>query len=91
MQLVKINTTIQNSRPAAVGVHPGWTEDTVVGWKSPISGVISIDGGVSHLNPACGEGINWFIDKNELKIPSAQLTLEGGTVFPGWNGGRSIG
>ena len=74
----------------AVGVHPGWTEDTVVGWKSPISGVISIDGGVSHLNPACGEGINWFIDKNELNIASGTIDIGGQQYFQDGTGGDQL-
>jgi len=44
-------------------LHPGVANSSIIRWKSPISGNITIAGKIADANPLCGNGINWFIDK----------------------------
>jgi len=43
--------------PHRVTVHPTPTEYVAAVWKSPISGLVRVSAGVTHVHPACGNGI----------------------------------
>ncbi len=45
----------------AVDVHPAPSQMGIIAWHSPLSGYVSITGGVSDNDPACGDGILWYI------------------------------
>jgi len=45
----------------SVSIHPKPTGSVAVGWRSPISGRVSISGRVIDADNKCGEGINWSI------------------------------
>jgi hypothetical protein len=45
--------------PRCVSVHPTPTGAVAVGWKSPISGKMRIEGRVSDGDGVCGNGIDW--------------------------------
>jgi mono/diheme cytochrome c family protein len=49
--------------PRSVCVHPGPTSGVSVGWKSPVSGVVSLTGRVADADPACGDGIAWVVEQ----------------------------
>jgi hypothetical protein len=68
--------------PKSVCVHPGQKSGVAVGWRSPISGTVSIRGGVIDADPVCGNGIDWAIDHVSGKTTRR---LAGG-AFP--NGGK---
>ncbi len=51
-----------NMRPRGVVVHPSPTLRTVVGWQSPISGKLKIEGTVTHSHPECGNGVHWTLE-----------------------------
>lgn len=51
-----------NMRPHGVVVHPSPTLRAVVGWQSPITGKLKIEGAVTHAHPECGNGVNWTLD-----------------------------
>jgi hypothetical protein len=45
-------------------MHPGISgELAIVGWKSPITGTVDVSGFFSDLDPNCGDGIVWSVDK----------------------------
>jgi len=61
----------------AVLLHPTTDRLSIVGWRSPISGFVSLNGRFSDADPGGGNGVDWFIARG-----SAQLA---GGSFP--NGG----
>jgi len=65
----------------SVWMHPGLTGQLVIiGWKSPITGLIDVSGFFSDLDPNCGDGIIWSVDKS---IPQENQTLTSGTIANG--------
>ena len=62
--------------PRSVWMHPGMTGLGIVGWKSPITGLVNIAGFFSDLDPNCGNGVIWSVDKGSL-------TLTAGTIANG--------
>ncbi len=67
--------------PRSVAVHPGPHSGVVVAWRSPISGMVRIQGRVADADPNGGDGIAWAIDQ---RLPSGRRELASG-AFP--NGG----
>ncbi len=59
-QLVAIQTFKLPAK--SVSVHPGPNNGVAVGWRSPVKGTVSIRGGVTDADPACGDGVAWAID-----------------------------
>lgn len=51
-----------NMRPHGVVVHPSPTLRAAVGWQSPITGSLKIEGIVTHAHPECGNGVTWFLE-----------------------------
>jgi hypothetical protein len=66
--------------PHSIAVHPSPRENVVVGWKSPISGAIRIEGAVTHAHPDCGNGVAWFL---ELRRGNARRRLANGEIDRG--------
>jgi hypothetical protein len=51
-------------------LHPGSDRAVIIRWKSPVSGNVDISGRVSDIDSSCGDGINWFIDKQNSTLLS---------------------
>jgi hypothetical protein len=51
-----------NIKPHGVVVHPTPTLRTVVGWRSPISGLVDVEAEVAHAHPECGNGVTWSLE-----------------------------
>ena len=67
--------------PRSVWMHPGYFgELAIVAWKSPITGTVTISGFFSDIDPNCGDGIIWSVDKSTLQ---ANQTLTTGTIANG--------
>src|SRR5258708_29750325 len=49
--------------PRSVAVHPGPSNGVAVAWRSPVSGMVNISGGVVDADPEGGDGIAWVIDR----------------------------
>src|SRR5438874_7403358 len=49
-------------KPHGVCVHPSPTLQAAVGWRSPIDGVVRLDGKVTHAHPECGNGVAWSLE-----------------------------
>jgi hypothetical protein len=68
--LVGINATYSAQSPngaflipkRSVFMHPSMSGLAVIGWKSPVSGVVDVSGFFSHLDQSCGNGVIWYVD-----------------------------
>ena len=45
--------------PHSVTVHPSPTSAAAVGWKSPVSGSVRVEGRIIDGDPNCGDGVDW--------------------------------
>jgi hypothetical protein len=85
--------------PNSMDVHPGSEASAangfyaVVGWKSPVSGSVSISGGVSDEDPNGGDGIAWSIDSyngaTNTTLSSGSYPNGGSQPFASGSGGPS--
>jgi RHS repeat-associated protein/uncharacterized repeat protein (TIGR01451 family) len=55
-------------------VHP-WTPAVVVGWTSPFTGTVHVEGAVTHLDQSCGDGVRWNVLSGSTKLASGQVTF----------------
>lgn len=44
-------------------IHPGTSSMVVIGWESPITGMVDVMGSLTDVDTGGGDGINWFLDK----------------------------
>ncbi|MDB5390599.1 MAG: cytochrome, partial [Planctomycetaceae bacterium] len=51
-----------NMKPHSVAVHPSPTLRTAVGWQSPVTSLMKIEGTVTHAHPECGNGVTWALE-----------------------------
>ena len=51
-----------NLKPHSLAVHPSPSLRVAVGWQSPISGVMQVEGRVQHAHPECGNGVTWTLE-----------------------------
>jgi hypothetical protein len=65
----------------AVLVHPLPDQTVIVGWRSPVTALVRVDGGVTDRNPGCGDGIDWSIDKGATTISNGDIPNGGGQPF----------
>jgi hypothetical protein len=52
----------------SVVIHPGVSGLGIIGWKSPISGLVNVAGFFSDLDPICGNGVIWSVDKGSSTL-----------------------
>lgn len=64
-------------------LHPNYYTFSIVRWKSPITGKVTVSGRFSLLDNSGVTGINWFIDNdtNTLAQGSLNTLLEGNTFL----------
>ena len=48
--------------PHSVAMHPSPTLFVAVGWRSPVTGPVKIEGYVKDVHPTCGNGVSWRLD-----------------------------
>jgi hypothetical protein len=70
LPMVALNTTGRTQMvggiiwpPDVIMVHPWKDKLVVVGWKSPITGTVSVAAAFRDLDTTCGNGALWFIDR----------------------------
>jgi hypothetical protein len=91
-----INTTGVNQNvgyeipPDVINAHPGIQQLAIAGWRSPISGSVSISGFVNDLNVDCGDGILWAIDKGTTNLAAGFIINGGSQEFRNGTGGESL-
>ncbi len=66
--------------PRSVAVHPGPAGGVAVAWRSPITGTVRIRGKVVDAHAACGNGVDWAIER---RTSSATETLASGAIANG--------
>ncbi|MCA9036253.1 MAG: DUF1587 domain-containing protein, partial [Planctomycetaceae bacterium] len=73
-----------NMKPHSIAVHPAPTLSVVVGWKSPVTGTLNIEGAVQHAHPECGNGTAWTIElrRGNTRQRLAAGISHGATVIP---------
>jgi hypothetical protein len=64
--------------PHAVFLHPASDRFAIVAWKSPLNAIVEIKGGFTDLDPRCGNGVLWSIDKGGARLAFGDLP-NGGT------------
>ncbi len=68
--------------PHEAFLHPGPANDSLVAWHSPITGTVSVSGGVSDADCGGGNGIAWFIDQGSNDLASGSIANCGAQRFP---------
>ena len=68
--------------PKALSVHPSPKSGITVGWKSPVTGTITVAGRVMDADPNCGNGIAWKLDH---RTPKGVVKLAEGAINNGAN------
>jgi hypothetical protein len=65
------NVADPNWLPGRVVVHT-WqnTGLVIIGWRSPITGVVSITSTLRDADSGGGDGVSWFVDKNSADLAS---------------------
>jgi hypothetical protein len=63
-------------------LHPYATQDAIVGWRSPISSVVHISGLIKDVNPGCGNGIRWFVDRVTTTLADGKIDDGGKQGLP---------
>jgi len=66
----------------SVFMHEWSPQMAIVGWKSPVSGIVQIDGGVADDDANGGDGIRWFVDSGTVTIASGSISNGGSATFP---------
>ena len=58
----------------AAFVYPGQSHMAVVAWTSLFDGNIRIAAGIADLDPSCGDGVHYYIDKGTQGLSAITLT-----------------
>ncbi|MBL8210591.1 MAG: DUF1592 domain-containing protein [Bryobacterales bacterium] len=64
-----------NMKPHAVAVHPSKTLKAAVGWRSPVSAALRVEGAITRAHAECGNGVTWAL---ELRRGRTRQTLAAG-------------
>ena len=51
-----------NMKGHGVAVHPSPQLKAAVGWQSPLTSLMRIEGAVTHAHPECGNGVTWTLE-----------------------------
>jgi hypothetical protein len=70
--------------PNSIAVHPSPKLASVIAWRSPVAGRITITGSVQDAHITCGNGITWAVEvrRNSQTETLARGTSEGNKVIP---------
>jgi Ca2+-binding RTX toxin-like protein len=74
----------------AVDLHPSNSAASIVAWKSPMKGAVSVTGGVTDDDGGGGNGIDWWIDKGSTTLASGGFNNGGSQTFASGTGGDSL-
>lgn len=84
LPLVGMNSTYQAQvvknfpfPPRSVFVHPSISGLAIVGWRSPITGVLKVSGFFSDLDPTGATGVIWSVDKTGTTLVSGTIANGG--------------
>jgi len=74
----------------AIMMHPLPDQLAVVGWRSPVTGTISITGSFADIDGVCGDGIVWSIDKGAATLANGSFPNGGAQNFAAGSNGASL-
>jgi len=84
LPLVGINSTYATQfvknfgfPPRSVFMHPSSSGLAIIGWKSPITGLVNITGYFSDLDPTGANGVIWSVDKGSQTLASGTIANGG--------------
>ncbi|HET6408989.1 MAG TPA: DUF1592 domain-containing protein, partial [Chthoniobacteraceae bacterium] len=71
-------------RPHGVAVHPAEKRNVIVGWRSPATASVRVEGTVQHAHPECGNGVTWAVElrRGKTKQRLANGIAHGDKVVP---------
>lgn len=69
-----------NLKAHGVVVHPTPKLRVVVGWRSPVSASLRVEGKVQHAHTECGNGVDWVV---EVRRAGSRLRLAAGIAQDG--------
>ena len=80
-ETVKIPGTM---KPHSIATHPSPKLSSVIAWKSPVHGRVSITGSVQDVDTACGNGVTWSLQirRGNTREPLAGGSSDGDKVIP---------
>lgn len=64
-----------NMKPRGVAVHPSKTLKAAIGWQSPVSATLRVEGTITRAHAECGAGVTWAV---ELRRGRTRQTLASG-------------
>lgn len=67
--------------PHAVHFHPASDRLAIIAWKSPLNAIVKITGGFTDLDPNCGNGVLWSIDRGTQRLAFGDLPNGGARSF----------
>lgn len=70
-------------KPHSVVVHPSPTLRAAIGWRSPVTTKMRIEGLVTHAHPECGNGVTWAL---ELRRGTLRQRLASGVAHAAQTG-----
>ncbi len=77
--------------PAHSGyLHPDPSRLAVIAWTSPVTGTVTVTGGVSDNDPNGGDGIAWSIDRGATTLASGSYDNGGAQSFADGTGGADL-
>jgi hypothetical protein len=68
--------------PGRAGIHPGPTTLALFGWRSPITGMVSISGGITDADCGGGNGVDWYIARGSTDLASGSIANCGTQSYP---------
>ena len=84
-------TVDQHPFPAnVIGAHPSTSESVTVGWRSPVSGQVSVAGTIADLDPKWGNGVKWYLQKGSDTLASGSIANGGSQQLSQGTGGASL-
>ncbi len=76
--------------PDTVRLHPAPSRMAIIGWRSPINGYISIGGSLNDADPLCGDGIQWYVDRNSINLANGVIANGSSQTFSNGTGGSLL-
>lgn len=65
----------------SVLMHPGQEKLAILAWKSPHEGMVALRGAFQDVDPLCGNGGAWFVDKDSVPLASGDVPSGGRQEF----------
>ncbi len=68
----------------SVAIHPSPTRQVLVAWRSPVTGMMTVEGTVRHAHPECGNGVTWTVEmrRGNQRTRLASGVAQGARVVP---------